>query len=126
MGQQSALSSVPDHGQVTVITMTRRRPSLLANAIRSVAGQCCDHVAEHLILVDDCLETWGSLARELPPEVRPRMVPRGPADATGPRRLGHLRDIGAGLARTPWVAYLDDDDEWLPSHLASSNPCARR
>jgi hypothetical protein len=24
------------------------------------------------------------------------------------------------------VAYLDDDDEWLPSHLASSNPCARR
>lgn len=47
----------------------------------------------------------------------PRLIPRGSGEVTGSRRLGKLRDIGADLARTPWLAYIDDDDEWLTNHL---------
>jgi glycosyltransferase involved in cell wall biosynthesis len=27
------------------------------------------------------------------------------------------RSHGVQMARTPWIAFLDDDDEWLPHHL---------
>jgi glycosyltransferase involved in cell wall biosynthesis len=30
------------------------------------------------------------------------------------------------MARTPWVAFLDDDDEWLPQHLARLLWCQQR
>ena len=108
------------HGpQVTVVTMTRGRPSLLLEAINSVNQQCCAHVAEHLVLVDECEVTWRSLARDLPDSIKPWWVSRGDGELTGPRRLGRLRDIGARLARSPWLAFIDDDDLWLPTHLHS-------
>lgn len=107
----------PLRAGVTVVTFTRMRPNLLENTIKSVAQQCCEHVAAHIILVDDCAETWRSLAKELPDHVWPRMVPRADGEATGPRRIATLRDIGASLSKTRWMAYLDDDDEWLPNHL---------
>lgn len=104
---------------VTVITATRGRPEPLRRAAHSVTTQCCDHVAVHLVLVDDCTETWQSLAADTPTLVCPRMVHRGPSVVTGPRRLGELRDLGAELSRTRWIAFLDDDNEWLPGHLHS-------
>lgn len=48
--------------QVTVVTITRRRPAMLRRAIEFVANQCCDHVAAHLVLVDDCRDTWIELS----------------------------------------------------------------
>ena len=111
---------------VTVVTFTRMRPHLLENTNRSVAQQCCDHVAAHIILVDDCAKTWSSLAKELPDHVWPRMALRSADEATGPRRIATLRDIGAGLAKTRWLAYLDDDDEWLPNDLHTLLETAER
>ncbi|MEQ4304943.1 glycosyltransferase family A protein [Plantactinospora sp. B6F1] len=100
-----------------MVTPTRRRPHLIGRAIESVANQCCRHVSEHVVLVDDCPSTWSWLGRELPSFVRPRFVPRGPRETGGPARAAKLRDIGTSVARTRWVAYLDDDNEWESNHL---------
>lgn len=119
MGSPPEFTEIVPSSSVTVITMTRKRPRMLKGAIESVAAQCCAHVAEHLIIVDDCADTWSSLACELPDQVRPRWASRSAGEETGPRRLGKLRDLGVKLARTPWVAFLDDDDRWTDDHLHS-------
>lgn len=111
---------------VTVITVTRRRPALLARAIESVQSQCCDHVAEHLVVVDACAETWLSLGRTLPRDVWPRMVQRAGVEATGPARLAHLRDWGLRVTRSPWVAFHDDDNQWDHDHLHGLLATAQR
>lgn len=106
--------------KVTVITMTRGRRKLLGEAIASVRAQMGGHVAQHLILVDDCPDTWQFLS-ELPTgscgQVVARYVGRKDGELGGPRRLGVLRDLGVSLAATPWLAFLDDDDLWEPEHL---------
>lgn len=73
---------------VTVLTPTiPPRMSELARAVRSVAGQT-HHPADHLIVCDHLAE--GQVA------IRNRM----------------LRAV-----TTEWIAFLDDDDEFLPHHL---------
>ncbi|PWK80684.1 GT2 family glycosyltransferase [Lentzea atacamensis] len=119
-------SFISGRADVTVVTFTRNRPHLLDDTIKSVARQCCDHVAAHIILVDDCAETWRFLGKDLPDHVWPRMVPRADDETTGPRRVATLRDIGASLVKTRWMAYLDDDDEWLPNHLHTLLETAER
>lgn len=106
-------------GLVTVVTPTRRRPALLSRAIESVQRQCCQHVRTHIIMVDDCSDTWLALGRDLPATVWPRWAQRGPDDRNGPRRIASVRDVGTELAQTPWVAYLDDDNQWDETHLHS-------
>lgn len=31
--------------------------------------------------------------------------------------VSHARNVGVGLSTSPWVAFLDSDDEWLPERL---------
>lgn len=113
-------------GTVAVVTATRGRPDTLMRTIDSVSSQCCDHVAAHLVLVDDCDDTWTQLRRHLPSHVWARMVRRSTEDVTGPVRLGHLRDVGASLAKTQWLAFIDDDNEWEHDHLHSLLDVARK
>lgn len=102
---------------VTVVTATRRRPELLTRAIDAVTNQCCDHIAQHLIIVDDCTETAEMLA-EMPTDlVRFVEIPRRHGEITGVYRLAKLRDIGANMVGTPWLAYIDDDNEWESTHI---------
>ncbi len=90
---------MPD-GVVTIITVTRHRPMLLARAIDSVARQCCRHVNTHIVIVDDCADTWASLEHDVPSNVQPRLVPREAQERSGPRRIAKLRDVGTEMART--------------------------
>jgi glycosyltransferase involved in cell wall biosynthesis len=86
------------------------RAELLGRALRSVASQQPRRPAE-VIVVDDG-STDGT------PEV---------AEANGARVIRHDRNLGTAAAketgmkaaRHEWVALLDSDDEWLPSHLAT-------
>lgn len=103
--------------RVTVVTATRGRPDLLRRAIGAVCAQCCDHVAQHLILVDDCVETAEMLAGLRSELIKYVVVPRENNQTTGVYRMAELRDIGAEMATTPWLTYLDDDNEWEPTHL---------
>ena len=102
----------------SVIIATRDRPELLARALRSVAAQrCCD---VELLLVDDS-STEALRARNA--ALLTEFVPDGVVITTGPTTdgcgPGEARNRGMAQATRPYVAFLDDDDEWIdPDYLA--------
>jgi len=94
---------------ISVVIPTCDRPVLLARAIASVRAQTAP--AGEIIVVDDGTDDG---ARPQPAAgvrvVRNDRV-RGPSGA---------RNCGAASARGALLAFLDDDDEWLPSYLAAA------
>lgn len=112
---------------ITVITVTRARPALLLRAIESVCRQDYRGRLEHLILIDECPVTTAVLhtvARQVP-GLSWRQIPRSPHERSGPPRLARLRNAAVRLAATPWVAFLDDDNQYEESHLSSLLACAQ-
>jgi glycosyltransferase involved in cell wall biosynthesis len=104
---------------VTVVTPTWRRPNLLVNrCIPSVWAQTYRPL-EHLIVSDGP-----------DPPLRHRLAQLGytAAGIQGRRfvecgrnwgGVGHVpRAAGAWLAAGQWICYLDDDNEYLPEHVA--------
>jgi glycosyltransferase involved in cell wall biosynthesis len=95
--------------EYTVIIPTHNRPDLVVRAIRSVYSQTCP--PHQVIVVDDASQ---------PPLVLP-------ADLAGGRTrlIRNERSTGGAAARntglreaaTEIVAFLDDDDEWLPEKM---------
>lgn len=103
---------------VSVVIPTYRRPDLVLAAVRSALEQTLQDL-EVIVVVDGRdAATCDAL--------------RGVADA---RLVVHLpechlgnanaRNAGVALARAPWVAFLDDDDTWLPSKLDRQLAVAR-
>ncbi|HLW79426.1 MAG TPA: glycosyltransferase family A protein, partial [Terriglobia bacterium] len=102
-------------GGVTVVTVTRRRPKLLARCIKSVESQDYQGTLKHLIVVDDCRETVAFLAGLNGNGAgRLHWVPakRLRGESSGPPRLAKLRNLAARLVDTAWTAFLDDDNEY--------------
>jgi glycosyltransferase involved in cell wall biosynthesis len=93
---------------VTVVIPTCGRPELLARALGSVLAQTVRPQA--IVIVADGVEEPPGVAGSLTPEVSVITLPerRGAAAA---------RNAGAARAKTPWIAFLDDDDQWLPAKL---------
>ncbi|MWG33202.1 glycosyltransferase family 2 protein [Halomarina oriensis] len=97
---------------VSVVVPTYGRPEYLTEAVESVLGQTYDHV--EVVVVDDCS----------PDPVEPQVAGVDP----GGRRLRvvrHEENRGASAARTTgieesdgaFVAFIDDDDVWLPEKV---------
>ena len=97
----------------SVIVPTRDRPALLNEAIRSVIEQT-DSSFE-LIIVND-----GGATPDLPSDPRIRMIQIeqsvGPAGA---------RNVGIAAAKGWGVAFLDDDDLWLPGRRTTCRDALR-
>jgi glycosyltransferase involved in cell wall biosynthesis len=97
---------------VSAIIPTIRRPDRLLRAIRSVQAQTWDEF-EIVVVVDGPDEpTMQALAGLAEPRLR---VIANPASVGA----GEARNIGARAAAGVWLAFLDDDDEWLPDKLAT-------
>ncbi|MGH9349181.1 MAG: glycosyltransferase family 2 protein [Vicinamibacterales bacterium] len=113
---------------ISVITLTRLRAERLFRAIRTVAAQTGVRVLEHLVLIDDCARTHGELAAAawLPTHLRWSVHSRSADDRTGPTRVATLRNLGVRHAAGTHVAFLDDDNEWAPDHLATLVACMER
>lgn len=113
---------------VTAVTLTRYRPVEVQRAMRSVRAQQAGVPVEHLVLIDDNPEIEAALAPVAGdfPDCTVRYVPREPDEVSGPGRASRLRNLGVQLAAHPWVAFLDDDNEWTPDHLASLLELAER
>jgi glycosyltransferase involved in cell wall biosynthesis len=95
---------------VTVVIPTYRRPETLPAAVRSVLAQTIGDL--RVIVVDD----GGGGLPELPDD--PRLVVVSLARNTAV--LGVVRNVGIRLADSEFVAFLDDDNEWEPEHLATA------
>lgn len=94
---------------VAVVIPTHQRAHLVARAVESVLAQ--DPAPTEVIVVDDGStdDTTAVLDRFGPSIITVRQANAGGAVA---------RNTGTSRASTPWVAFLDSDDVWLPGHLA--------
>lgn len=104
----------------SVVIATRDRPQLLRRALQSVAAQ--QGAAAELILVDDSSSEAVraehiSMLREIMPCGTVVALPH----VSGGHGPGLARNIGIERATRPFVAFLDDDDEWIdPAHLETA------
>jgi glycosyltransferase involved in cell wall biosynthesis len=108
-----------DEPEITVVIPTRNRWDLLSShAIPSALSQ--EDVELEVVVVDDG-STDGTSARVAAlGEPRLRVVRHDE-----PRRLAGARNAGIAVARTEWLAFLDDDDLWSPRKLRSQLDAAR-
>jgi glycosyltransferase involved in cell wall biosynthesis len=95
---------------VTTVIPTYKRADSLAAAVESALAQT---VAEHLVIIVD---DGGGQVPQLPED--PRLLVVGLRRNTAV--LGVVRNVGIRLARSPFVAFLDDDNTWEPDHLATA------
>jgi GT2 family glycosyltransferase len=101
--------------RVAVVIPTCARPALLARALASVRAQ--ESAPDEVLVVDDGERRDHETILRTVAEHMPaaRVVPN--AGAKGP---SGARNTGAALATASAVAFLDDDDEWLPQWLGEA------
>lgn len=97
---------------VSVVVPTHARPELMKLAVESVLAQESDATGEVIIVFDACPVDV--------PEVTPPdgWTVRGIENGRS-RGLAGARNSGIDAAVGRLVAFLDDDDEWLPGKLAA-------
>ena len=106
-----------DAPAVSVVIPTFQRPQLVLRAVESVLQQTLTDL-EVIVVVDGrddaTRESLGALHD-------PRLVVHVPGQHLG---NAEARNAGVALARSRWIAFLDDDDAWLPSKLERQLPMA--
>jgi GT2 family glycosyltransferase len=105
--------------RLSVVIPTCGRPAALANALASVYAQRA--APDEVIVVDDGAGTYAGATRSAVARFRrqgARVIanqrPKGPSGA---------RNAGAERATGALLAFLDDDDEWLPEYLEEALGC---
>ena len=108
-------SLTPD---VSVVIPTLRRPALLRRALDSVLAQTCRDIEVIVVIDGPDDETSAALRAVDDPRLRVLANPRS-LTAAG------ARNRGVEHARGRWIAFLDDDDAWLPHKLERQLGAAR-
>ncbi len=113
---------------ITVLTVTRHRPELLQRAIHSVSQQDYEGEVQHLILIDDCMDTYAMLKQHYGSNdnLNCFLRARSLTETSGPEHLARLRNLMGRMAETQWICFLDDDNEYEPHHLRQLVECAHR
>lgn len=101
-------------GAISVVISTFQRPDACERALRSVLAQDCLPLE---VLVCDNGSSDETQARFLAWQER-RSEVRYLRTATNSGSPATTRNLGIEHARGDWIAFLDDDDEWLPGKLA--------
>lgn len=101
--------------RVSVVVPTRNRRRTLERALASVAAQAAGDL-EVIVVVDGSTDGTAGWLAARHPGVRVAVLdpPRGAAAA---------RNHGVAQARGELIAFLDDDDWWLPGYLATQVAC---
>ncbi len=115
--EQGGLDEYP---LVSVIIPTHNRANMVSRAIESVLNQTYKNL--ELIIVDDCSEdNTGEVVRKYK-DLDNRVSYWRNEPNIGP---GASRNLGVSKAKGQLVAFLDDDDEWLPFKLELQAPVAQ-
>ena len=98
------------NNDVTVVIPTRNRPQLVVRAVASAFAQT--HRPKEVIVVVDGRDdaTVSALAALGDLRLRTIVLPTSCGS-------NNARNQGAASAASEWIAFLDDDDEWLPQKL---------
>lgn len=104
---------------VSVVIPTRNRPHLVTRAVRSAVAQTLDAIEVIVIIDGPDEETLKVLLQVDDSRLRVKMLPSHLGS-------GGARNIGVNEARSRWVAFLDDDDEWFPQKLEIQLQTAQR
>lgn len=108
------MSVVSTHPLVSVVITTRNRNELLDRAVKSVLSQSYSPL--ELIIVDDGstdgTREYCCALQKINPNVQYVCVPE---DESG--NSNHARNIGIDSANGEWIAFLDDDDAWMPEKI---------
>ena len=95
---------------VSVVIPTRHRPQLVKRAVKSALAQTLKEI-EVIVVIDGCdqaaSQTLGTID-----DSRLKIVQHSTSKGGGA-----ARNSGVAQAQGEWIAFLDDDDEWLPSKL---------
>jgi glycosyltransferase involved in cell wall biosynthesis len=104
---------------VSAIIPTHKRPELLLRAVRSALSQT--HTDLEVIVVIDGPDAATSSALASIDDPRLRVLELGQSVGGS-----DARNAGVLHAQGQWVAFLDDDDEWLPTKIEKQLDCALR
>jgi glycosyltransferase involved in cell wall biosynthesis len=96
--------------RVSVILTTRARPHLVGRALRSALAQTLRELEVRVVIDGPDGATSAAVTDADDERVHVETLPAS---------RGHAGALNAGIAsaRAPWVAFLDDDDEWMPEKL---------
>jgi glycosyltransferase involved in cell wall biosynthesis len=106
----SLASATDGRPAVSVVIPTRDRPHLLVRAIASALAQTVLDIEVIVVIDGPDKPTAMAMARVVDPRVRLICL----KERSGPSKA---RNAGCDAAAADWVAFLDDDDEWLPEKL---------
>ena len=96
---------------ISVVTPTYKRADLLRSAIWSADKQ--DYANLEIIVIGDNCPV---INEGIPPARNVRVINLPTNHGAGGAAP---RNYGIALAAGRWIAYLDDDNEWLPNHVSS-------
>lgn len=103
---------------VSVVIPSRNRPGLVGRAVGSALGQTLPSVEVVVVIDGPDDATRQALALVGDPRLRVKGLP----ESVGAQEA---RNAGVRESTGRWVAFLDDDDEWLPEKLERQVEAAR-
>jgi len=110
LGNNTGRSGSGDESLVSVIIPTFNRPERLVEAVKSVLGQTYASI-EILVINDGGCEVE-TLLSSLPGAEKIQYLRIGQN-----RERSYARNMGLKLAKGKYIAYLDDDDRYYPTHV---------
>src|SRR5437899_2585059 len=99
------------HIVVSTVIPTRGRPTLILRAVRSALTQSFRKLEVVVALDGPDFVTLQKLAEIEDPRLRTVVLQQ-------PDGGSAARNAGVKAASGEWIAFLDDDDEWLPEKIA--------
>jgi len=97
-------------GTVSAVIPTRNRPTLVVRAVRSALAQTYTDL-EVIVIADGPDPATDEALREIDD---PRLKSVVLSTSVG---AAQARNLAVDAARGDWIAFLDDDDEWLPEKI---------